>query len=107
MRWIYPTETYLLVLPSSLSTFRPTLVYKTYLYTRKCYLHKAYLFNVLLLISNLPSSSSSLAREMESELRYVTDNKYMRVSEGKEITGVWPVVENGRLGDCIVVKRQL
>lgn len=45
--------------------------------------------------------------ERESELIYVTDNKYMRVSEGKEITGVWPEVENGRLGDCIVVKRQL
>lgn len=42
--------------------------------------------------------------ERESELRYVTDNKCMRQSEGKEITGVWPVVENGRLGDCIVVK---
>lgn len=47
-----------------------------------------------------------MERERESELRYVTD-KYMRVSEGKEITGVWPEVENGRLGDCIVVKRQL
>lgn len=45
--------------------------------------------------------------ERESELRYMTDNKYMRVSEGKEITGVWSEVENGRLGDCIVVKRQL
>lgn len=43
--------------------------------------------------------------ERESELRYVTGNKYMRESEGKEITGVWSEVENGRLGDCIVVKK--
>lgn len=37
----------------------------------------------------------------------MTDNKYMRVSEGKKITGVWPEVENGRLGDCIVKKATL